>query len=169
MARFPFPMPRSNRPRRYAPRRVGLVGAIALLIAALAGGLSQCQGTAAKPVATPASKPAVHTVALRVSDKPPERYETIDGPPITARDEVRGIWDSLRRVANGPPFPYRQDGVVFQNRENRLAKREAGWWREYTVETPGSDDRGARRLVVGKDGEVWYSADHYRTFVRLLP
>jgi ribonuclease T1 len=167
MARFPFPMPRSNRPRRPGPRRVGLVGAIALLIAALASGLSQCQGTAANPTST--AKPSAQTVALRVSDKPPERYEAIDGPAITARDEVRGIWDTLRRVANGPPFPYRQDGVVFQNREKRLAKRESGWWREYTVETPGSSDRGARRLVVGKDGEVWYTPDHYRTFVRIVP
>ncbi len=79
-----------------------------------------------------------------------------------------GIWDTLRRVAKGPPYPYRQDGESFSNREARLPKRERGWWHEYTVETPGSPDRGARRLLVGKDGEIWYTADHYRTFVRLL-
>jgi ribonuclease T1 len=190
MARFPFPFPRSPspypRPRRRYPRRVGFIGALALLIAAVAGGISHCgQPTATTPPARPvavqptAEQPVPAKTAtthakkdartdLRVPEKPPAQWEVLDGQPVTARDEVVGIWDTLRRVVRGPPFPHRQDGVPFQNRENRLAKRESGWWREYTVETPGSDDRGARRLVIGADGEVWYSADHYRTFARLL-
>jgi guanyl-specific ribonuclease Sa len=176
MARFPFPMPRlpRNGPPRRRPRRLGLVGALALLIAAIAGGISQC-GTPADATASPqrqeqrqqgAQAPA--SPPVRASERPPERYETLDGPPIGDRDEVRGIWDTLRRVARGPPFPYRQDGTEFRNREKRLPHREAGWWREYTVETPGSPDRGARRLVIGADGEVWYTRDHYASFVRLI-
>ncbi len=167
-------MPRSSTtPRRRSPRRFGLIGAIALLIAALAGGLQHCQGTAANPPARDGSRTSAGNTSVavqrQVSTKPPDRYEVLDGQPLTAQDEVRGIWDTLRRIANGPPFPHRQDGVAFQNREARLPKRATGWWREFTVETPGSSDRGARRLVVGSDGELWYSNDHYRTFVRLLP
>lgn len=74
----------------------------------------------------------------------------------------------LRRIAAGGPFAHRQDGSTFQNRENRLPRRPRGYYREYTVETPGSDDRGARRIVTGGDppSEYYYSDDHYRSFRR---
>ncbi len=175
MARFPFPFPQPHRPRRRYPRRVGLIGAIALLIAAVAGGMQQCQAPASQrpPAsdqrpATSSQRPAASSQTPAPGDQPPAQWQTLDGPPITERSEVVGIWDTLRRIAKGPPYPYRQDGESFSNREGRLPKRERGWWHEYTVETPGSPDRGARRLVVGKDGETWYTADHYRTFVRLI-
>ena len=72
-------------------------------------------------------------------------------------------------IARGGPFEHRQDGSVFQNREHRLPTRPRGFYREYTVETPGSDDRGARRIVTGGDppSEYWYSDDHYRSFRRI--
>lgn len=75
----------------------------------------------------------------------------------------------LRRIHAGGPFPYRQDGGVFQNRERLLPDRERGWYREYTVDTPGSRDRGARRIVTGgrPPREFWYTADHYRSFRRI--
>lgn len=179
MPRFPFPFPRRPSPyprqRRRYPRRVGLVGAIALLIAAVAGGISHCSPPPARDAqqttASQSPAPSVRQQAPATAPAPaapPARYDTLDGQPVTAQDEVRGIWDTLRRIARGPPFPYKQDGASFSNREGRLPKRERGWWHEYTVETPGSPDRGARRLVVGKDGEVWYTADHYRSFVRLV-
>ena len=76
--------------------------------------------------------------------------------------------DVLERIAAGGPFAYRQDGGVFQNRERRLPPRPGGYYREYTVVTPGSDDRGARRIITGGDPpvEYWYSDDHYRSFRR---
>jgi guanyl-specific ribonuclease Sa len=76
--------------------------------------------------------------------------------------------DVLRRIAAGGPFDHRQDGSVFQNRENRLPRQPRGYYHEYTVETPGSDDRGARRIVTGGDPprEYYYSDDHYRSFQR---
>jgi len=76
--------------------------------------------------------------------------------------------DVLRRIAQGGPFEYRQDGGIFQNRERRLPQRPRGYYREYTVETPGSRDRGARRIVTGGEppGEYWYTDDHYRSFRR---
>lgn len=172
MSRSPFPLPHPRPVRRRRPyqRRVGLVGAVVLLIAAIVGGWSHGQTPAHPPghapTATQAPAPAAPTATAQ-ADAPPDHYATIGGQPINDRDTVRGIWDTLRRVAHGPPFPYRQDGASFSNREGRLPTRDRGWWHEYTVETPGSPDRGARRLVIGKDGETWYSGDHYRSFVRL--
>ncbi|UJB19331.1 MULTISPECIES: ribonuclease domain-containing protein [Lysobacter] len=80
----------------------------------------------------------------------------------------REAHDVLRRIAAGGPFDHRQDGSVFQNRENRLPRQPRGYYHEYTVETPGSDDRGARRIVTGGDPprEYYYSDDHYRSFRR---
>jgi ribonuclease T1 len=77
------------------------------------------------------------------------------------------VQETLDLVDRGGPFPYRRDGVVFMNREGRLPAHESGYWHEYTVPTPGSDDRGARRLVVGRAGEAYYTADHYRTFRKI--
>ncbi len=73
----------------------------------------------------------------------------------------------LQRIAAGGPFLHRRDGIVFANRERELPPEPSGYYREYTVETPGAADRGARRLVVGRGGEVFYSHDHYRSFVAL--
>jgi ribonuclease T1 len=74
--------------------------------------------------------------------------------------------ETLQAIDRGGPFPYSRDGVVFQNREHRLPERPRGYYHEYTVPTPGEDDRGARRLVTGGDPpEVYYySDDHYRSF-----
>lgn len=72
--------------------------------------------------------------------------------------------ETLLRIAVGGPFPYRQDGVVFQNREGQLPQRPSGTYHEYTVETPGSFDRGARRIVIGGQGERYYTDDHYDSF-----
>jgi len=64
------------------------------------------------------------------------------------------------------PFPYpRNDGVTFENREKRLPQKKSGYYKEYTVPTPGSPDRGARRIVTGSEKEVFYTGDHYSTFV----
>ena len=71
---------------------------------------------------------------------------------------------TIELIRAGGPFPYSQDGAVFGNRERLLPPRPAGWYREYTVETPGSDDRGARRLVAGADGTLYWTEDHYASF-----
>jgi ribonuclease T1 len=73
---------------------------------------------------------------------------------------------TLALIQRGGPFPYRKDGTHFQNREGRLPARPRGHYREYTVPTPGSPDRGARRIIAGGDPprEFYYSADHYRSF-----
>ncbi|TDC94445.1 ribonuclease N [Saccharopolyspora aridisoli] len=69
-------------------------------------------------------------------------------------------------IVRGGPFPYPgKDGSVFGNREGELPEQESGYYHEYTVPTPGSQDRGARRLVTGGQDEVYYTGDHYESFV----
>ena len=70
-------------------------------------------------------------------------------------------------IRKGGPFPYPRDGASFANRERHLPQRERGWYREYTVKTPGARDRGARRIVGGRDGTLYYTDDHYRSFRRI--
>lgn len=87
------------------------------------------------------------------------------GYPDFLPPEAHGVLD---RIARGGPFAHRQDGSVFQNRERRLPPQPRGWYHEYTVPTPGADDRGARRIITGGDppSEYWYTDDHYRSFRR---
>lgn len=75
---------------------------------------------------------------------------------------------TIALIRKGGPYPYQKDGSVFGNREVRLPKRERGYYREYTVRTPGNRDRGARRIVAGRAGEFYYTDDHYRSFKRVL-
>lgn len=75
---------------------------------------------------------------------------------------------TLERIRAGGPFPYERDGAMFGNREGRLPKRGRGYYREYTVPTPGAGDRGARRIVGGRGGELYYTDDHYRSFRRII-
>jgi len=75
----------------------------------------------------------------------------------------------IDRIEHGGPFAYRQDGSVFQNRERRLPSQPTGYYREYTVPTPGERTRGARRIVTGGRPPVvyYYTDDHYRSFTRI--
>jgi ribonuclease T1 len=75
--------------------------------------------------------------------------------------------DTLRLIKQGGPFPYPRDGVVFGNYEKLLPQQPRGYYREYTVKTPGARNRGARRIVCGPLPECYYTADHYRTFQRI--
>ena len=75
---------------------------------------------------------------------------------------------TIALVKAGGPFPYARDGVTFNNREGRLPKQAHGYYREYTVKTPAARDRGARRIIVGRAGELYYTDDHYRTFKRVI-
>ena len=88
--------------------------------------------------------------AIRAASLPPEALATI------------------ALIRNGGPFPYERDGIAFGNREKILPPRERGWYREYTVKTAGARDRGARRIVAGRDGTLYYTDDHYRSFKRIL-
>jgi ribonuclease T1 len=87
------------------------------------------------------------------------------------------VGQTLALIRQGGPFPYRKDGTVFGNRERLLPSQPRGYYFEYTVPTPASRDRGARRIVAGKGvtgnvatgGEYYYTDDHYRSFRRIRP
>jgi ribonuclease T1 len=120
---------------RFPPRITRIGTAAAVLSALLVGGAV---------TATPAAA-AVGSICY--SDLPSQAYDTLD------------------LIEQGGPYPYSQDGVVFQNREGVLPSQSTGYYHEYTVITPGSSTRGARRIVTGeKTQEDYYTADHYDTF-----
>jgi ribonuclease T1 len=77
-------------------------------------------------------------------------------------------------IHKGGPFPYEKDGTVFNNRERLLPREPRGFYREYTVRTPGASNRGARRIVCGgrqpeRPQSCYYTADHYASFSRIVP
>ncbi len=76
--------------------------------------------------------------------------------------------ETISLIRKGGPFLHQRDGITFGNREKILPLRERGWYREYTVKTPGARDRGARRVIAGRDGTLYYTDDHYRSFKRVL-
>jgi len=81
--------------------------------------------------------------------------------------------ETYEAILNGGPFRHEKDGSVFGNRERLLPREPRGHYREYTVHTPGSRDRGARRIVCGGERTApvacWYTADHYASFRRIVP
>jgi ribonuclease T1 len=81
--------------------------------------------------------------------------------------------DTHRLIYQGGPFPFAKDGMVFGNRERFLPLRKRGYYREYTVRTPGSRDRGARRIICGgpatQPDDCFYTADHYASFRKIVP
>ena len=87
---------------------------------------------------------------------------------VTLADLPHEARATVALIREGGPFPYRKDGVTFGNRERLLPQAPRGYYREYTVPTPGATDRGARRIVAGGNGELYYTDDHYRSFRRIL-
>jgi len=147
-------------------RKPGLLVLALLLIAAvlLWPRLTRSPDVPATASGTATSQPA--PVAARLPGDLP-------APPATTLPEglPREAYDTIRLIQRGGPFPHRQDGSVFGNRENRLPRMPRGYYREYTVDTPGVRHRGARRIVTGGDPpEVWYySDDHYDSFRTFEP
>jgi len=117
-----------------------------------------------RPVNSPAPVPPVTPVSqLAPAPAPganPMRAER--APEFLPPEAMR----TLALIERGGPFPHRQDGSIFGNREGRLPAKPRGYYREYTVETPGLDHRGTRRIVTGgTPPEAWYyTDDHYETF-----
>ena len=130
---------------------VVLIGGLVLIAVALwVRNPATQEDSAPTPSATstPASG-ASSSDTIRLSELPPEARDTLD------------------LIETDGPFPYARDGVVFRNDEGRLPEKPRGHYHEYTVSTPGSDDRGARRIVSGNDGELYYTDDHYASFRRI--
>ena len=96
------------------------------------------------------------------------------GEPIAVTELPTAAQAVHEAIRAGGPFPYAKDGAVFGNRERYLPGRPRGYYREYTVPTPGAGDRGARRIVCGgqpptRPEVCYYTTDHYNTFRRIQP
>lgn len=187
-------MPHSGSERRRPPgptRAAGLVllGLVVVLVAVLLTRTGQDPAAGASTAATT----GVTTVGAGASgaggagstSAGSTRARTTAGgtqrPDPGGTDPVSGLrWvaesalppqahQTLARIRAGGPYPYpRNDDQTFGNREGRLPAKSAGYYREYTVVTPGSDDRGPRRIVAGRAGELYYTDDHYASFRRIL-
>jgi len=145
----------------------------ALLLAALplaaCGPAAPAWDSAQRASSGAAEHRAAHPAAEGASARLPGRPEPVTDDPLSSAssEERAAVRDVLERIQAGGPFLHRRDGIEFANREHRLPPEPPGYYREYTVETPGAADRGARRLVVGRGGEAFYSDDHYRSFTPL--
>jgi ribonuclease T1 len=92
---------------------------------------------------------------------------SVFGKDVHSKDLPAEARQTLELIKSNGPFSHKQDGGTFGNREKRLPQRANGYYREYTVKTPGAKDRGARRIVAGNGGEFYYTEDHYRSFRRI--
>ena len=139
-----------------APTRSPRILAALILALVAVIGFAGCGGPSAKAPASASSS------GVRLADPAlkPSGMATVAQADLPA--EAR---DVIRRIDTGAAFQYRQDGVTFQNREGLLPAKPGGYYREYTVSTPGAQDRGARRLILGRQGELYYTPDHYRSFL----
>jgi ribonuclease T1 len=148
------------------PRRKRIAPILAALMAVvIALWLQRTRPETATPTTTAAAP------STRVAPSP-AKTTTTAAPrtsPLDALDasERAEIDKTLALIRAGGPFPHRQDGSTFSNREARLPLNPRGYYREYTVKTAGASNRGARRIVRGSKGETYYTRDHYETFVRI--
>jgi ribonuclease T1 len=96
-----------------------------------------------------------------------------DGAEVTLAALPPEARETEKLIRAGGPFPYQKDGTVFGNRERLLPREARGYYREYTVKTPGARNRGARRIVCGGQAPTqpdacYYTADHYASFARIV-
>lgn len=98
----------------------------------------------------------------------PGSTDPASGLPVVALADLPAeAGQVLKLVQDGGPFRYAQDGVVYHNNNRVLPRRRDGYYHEYTVPTPGSRTRGARRIIHGSGPEYYWTADHYDTFRRI--
>jgi ribonuclease T1 len=154
-------------------RRASLLAIFPALIAVFIAIWLQRSATPVTETATAVSVPASEPSTTRAPETPAQPVESseaeekgnrLDQVPQKERSELER---TLALIARGGPFPYEKDGSVFSNREGRLPRQPRGYYREYTVKTPGAPNRGARRVVRGSNGETYYTRDHYDSFIRL--
>lgn len=152
-------------------RRVGTAVAAVLLAAMVVGVYLAANGGGTDAPTAPATTRATTTAraaptarAATSSTTGASGLKTVRRSALPAEAQA-----TLALIAKGGPYPYDRDGVVFENREGILPRKASGYYHEYTVETPGSDDRGARRIVAGKSGELFYTDDHYVSFREVVP
>ncbi|MCY4727507.1 ribonuclease [Nocardioides sp. STR2] len=145
-----------------------LLAAAAMLVAWLVTGSGGDDAGDGGPTSSPGSSSSSSSPA----DDAPSTDEATDAasglPVVLLADLPPEAARTVELIDAGGPFPEpAHDGGTFGNREELLPDRPMGYYREYTVPTPGSDDRGARRIVAGDDGELYWTDDHYSSFSRI--
>lgn len=164
-----------TRTRRSPARALVLI----MLLALLAAGLAGCAGSTSTPATGDRAQTAIlpaeggEAVAGRQPAATRRATPTVQPPrsglpTVRFEDLPRQAQDTVRLIEQGGPFPFERDGITFQNREELLPSKPRGYYREYTVITPGSRNRGARRIVAGAGGELYYTDDHYESFREVI-
>lgn len=145
----------------------GAAAALVMALAVLAFTVTDSDTDSVVATAPQVSTAPQDSIPPQVSTAPQDSTFS-DLPTISADALPIEALDTLSLIEAGGPYPYRQDDGIFQNREGILPDRPEGHYREYTVDTPGSPDRGARRIVSGNDGERFYTDDHYDSFREIV-
>ncbi|HEY5821846.1 MAG TPA: ribonuclease domain-containing protein, partial [Propionibacteriaceae bacterium] len=172
-----------ERPRRSrldpvnARQRIGSVLGLILLIGVVL--LVNRLGSTPDPVADPtvrssasasASASASRTASTSRTTAPSTRDPDTGLRLVDLASLPKQAQQTVALIQRGGPYPYAKDGATFGNRERILPNQRSGYYREYTVITPGEGDRGARRIVTGDADRIFfYTADHYDSFVRIRP
>ncbi|MPZ51885.1 MAG: ribonuclease [Acidimicrobiia bacterium] len=124
--------------------------------------------TSLQPDTTNGSFATTTTVAMDATTTPQSGVDPESGLQWLAASELPPeAHTTLGLIDSDGPYPYDQDGATFENREGILPDHPIGYYREFTVDTPGADHRGARRIVVGDGDEFYYTEDHYESFERI--
>ncbi|WP_390623909.1 ribonuclease [Fodinicola feengrottensis] len=137
-----------------------------LLTALLAGlfGLTAPASVTAGPAAASAQQASVQQASVQQASV----QKALPLPTVGLSSLPSQATDTVRLVQKGGPFPYPQDGVVFDNREGLLPAQTSGYYHEYTVKTPGAPTRGTRRIITGggstNPAHWYYTGDHYKSF-----
>lgn len=121
-------------------------------------------------VEAPPTSSETNSEAVPIPDQPTTgKFIQYSNLPSVLFTQLPGeAWDTLDLISSDGPFPYDRDGLTFQNREGILPDFEQGHYKEYTVTTPGESDRGARRIVAGSEGALYYTDDHYASFREII-
>ncbi|APE20448.1 MULTISPECIES: ribonuclease domain-containing protein [Streptomyces] len=138
---------------------------LALVLCVLVAGCSSASG-GAEPGASGRTTAATATATAPADAAAPTGTSGL--PTVRAADLPPEARRTLALIEQGGPFPYAKDGSVFSNFERVLPREKRGYYREYTVRTPGERDRGARRIVTGRGGEIYWTDDHYETFREVI-
>lgn len=173
-------MPTNHRGSSPPTRSPRLVIGVLVVVLGLYVAWKSSQQPAAKPGPAPAEQQAQEAAQesrpseAKVAPPAAKKLQTLI-PKVTVRDQdgkvvFRGDVDvtpTLQRMERGEKLRFSRDGIVFENREQRLPKKGTGYYHEYVHPTPGQEGPGPQRIIQGKGGETFYTHDHYRTFQRL--
>ncbi|MGL5866345.1 MAG: ribonuclease domain-containing protein [Dermatophilaceae bacterium] len=155
--------PASRPSRRVVALAATTILAVLLLVLLIPGGSSGPTFGAAPAATTNAPESPTGRATASTSSAP--AATPASGLPEVPESRLPSeAADTLVLVRAGGPYPYAQDDRVFGNRERLLPGKPRGYYREYTVVTPGESDRGPRRLVVGDAGDIYWTTDHYASF-----